>query len=115
MDPLHRRTCRCGVLAIATWAAWFWAAQGQLLTKKNEERKGQKGRFNIFATACLRTQSAPDPLHSHTCESDMHSGIVSTGAKMTEFPPHKKFYGQKITGKTVEKIVHKFGKGGKIT
>ena len=53
----HRQTGRCGVLAIATWAAWFWAAQGQLLTKKKEERKGQKGRFNIFAMAGLRTQS----------------------------------------------------------
>ena len=30
------------VLAIATWAAWFWAAQGPLLTKKKEERKGKK-------------------------------------------------------------------------
>ena len=38
----HRRTGRCGVLAIATWAAWFWAAQGRLLTKKKEERKGKK-------------------------------------------------------------------------
>ena len=54
----HRRTGRCGILAIATWAAWFWAAQGRLLTKKKEERKGRKGRFNIFATAGLRTQSA---------------------------------------------------------
>ena len=52
------RTGRCGVLAIATWAAWFWAAQGRLLTKKKEERKGRKGRFNILATADLRTQSA---------------------------------------------------------
>ena len=51
-------------LAIATWAAWFWAAQGRLLTKKKEERKGQKGRFNIFATAGLRTQSAPDHYHA---------------------------------------------------
>ena len=56
----HRRTGRYGVLAIATWAAWFWAAQGRLLTKKKEEIKGRKGRFNIFATAVLRTQSAPD-------------------------------------------------------
>ena len=39
---VHRRTDRCGVLAIATWAAWFWAAQGRLLTKKKEERKGKK-------------------------------------------------------------------------
>ena len=39
---MHRRTGRCGVLAIATWAAWFWAAQGRLLTKKKEERKGRK-------------------------------------------------------------------------
>ena len=54
------RTGRCGVLAIATWAAWFWAAQGRLLTKKKEERWGQKDRFNIFANAGLRTQSAPD-------------------------------------------------------
>ena len=38
----HRRTGCCGVLAIATWAAWFWAAQGRLLTKKKEERKGKK-------------------------------------------------------------------------
>ena len=59
--PDHRRTGRCGVLAIATWAAWFWAAQGRLLTKKKEERKGQKDRFNILATAGLRTQSAPAP------------------------------------------------------
>ena len=57
---MHRRTGRCGVLAIATWAAWFWAAQGLLLTKKKEERKGRKGRFNIFAMAGLRTQFAPD-------------------------------------------------------
>ena len=56
---VHRRTGRCGALAIATWAAWFLASQGRLLTKKKEERKGQKGRFNIFATAGLRTQSAP--------------------------------------------------------
>ena len=55
----HRRTGRCGVLAIATWAAWFWAAQGRLFTKKKKERKGQTGHFNIFATAGLRTQSAP--------------------------------------------------------
>ena len=41
---MHRRTGRCGVLAIATWAAWFWAAQGRLLTKKKEERKGRKGK-----------------------------------------------------------------------
>ena len=34
----HSRTGRCGVLAIATWAAWFWAAQGRLLTKEKEER-----------------------------------------------------------------------------
>ena len=41
----HRRTGRCGVLAIATWAAWFWAAQGRLLTKKKEEKeKGEKGK-----------------------------------------------------------------------
>ena len=40
----HRRTGRCGVLAIGTWAAWFWAAQGRLLTKKKEERKGRKGK-----------------------------------------------------------------------
>ena len=40
----HRRTGRCGVLAIATWTAWFWAAQGRLLTKKKEERKGRKGK-----------------------------------------------------------------------
>ena len=55
----HRRT---GVLAIATWAAWFWAAQGRLLSKKKKkkkERKGQKGCFNIFAMAGLRTQSTP--------------------------------------------------------
>ena len=38
----HRRTGRCGVLAIATWAALFRAAQGRLLTKK-EERKWGKG------------------------------------------------------------------------
>ena len=38
----HRRTGRCGVLAIATWAAWFRAAQGRLLTNKKEERKGKK-------------------------------------------------------------------------
>ena len=44
VDPYHRRTGRCGVLAIATWAAWFRAAQGQLLTKKKEERKGRKGK-----------------------------------------------------------------------
>ena len=56
----HRRTGHCGVLAIATWAAWFWVAQGWLLTKKKEERKGRKGRFNIFATAGLRTQSTPE-------------------------------------------------------
>ena len=42
---IHRRTGRCGALAIAIWAAWFWAAQGWLLTKKKEERKGQKGHF----------------------------------------------------------------------
>ena len=42
---VHRRTGRCGVLAIATWAAWFWAAQGRLLTKKKEEKeKGEKGK-----------------------------------------------------------------------
>ena len=41
---VHRRTGRCGVLAIATWAAWFRAAQGRLLTKKKEERKGRKGK-----------------------------------------------------------------------
>ena len=41
----HRRTGHCGVLAIATWAAWFWAAQGRLLTKKKEERKGRKGKI----------------------------------------------------------------------
>ena len=40
----HRRTGRCGVLAIATWAAWFWAAQFRSLTKKKEERKGRKGK-----------------------------------------------------------------------
>ena len=55
----HRRTGRCGVLAIATWAAWFWAAQGRLLTKKKEGRKGRKGHFNIFATVGLKTQFAP--------------------------------------------------------
>ena len=40
----HRRTGRCGVLAIATWAAWFWAAQGRLglLTKEKEEKKREK-------------------------------------------------------------------------
>ena len=32
------------VLAITTWAAWFWATQGRLLTKKKEERKGRKGK-----------------------------------------------------------------------
>ena len=42
MGHFHRRTGRCGILAIATWAAWFWAAQGRLLTKKKEERKGKK-------------------------------------------------------------------------
>ena len=36
----QRRTGHCGVLAIATWAAWFWAAQGRLVTK--EKRKGRK-------------------------------------------------------------------------
>ena len=41
---VHRRTGRCGVLAIATWAAWFRAAQGWLLTKKKEEKKGEKGK-----------------------------------------------------------------------
>ena len=41
---MHRRTGRCGVLAIATWAALFRAAQGRLLTKKKEERKGKKGK-----------------------------------------------------------------------
>ena len=61
----HRRTGHCGVLAIATWVAWFWAAQGRLLTKKKEERKGRKGRFNIFATAGLRTQSAPGHYHAN--------------------------------------------------
>ena len=40
----HRRTGRCGVLAIATWAAWFWAAQGRLLTKKKEEGNERKGK-----------------------------------------------------------------------
>ena len=39
---IHRRTGRCGVLAIATWAAWFWAAKGRLLTKKKDERKREK-------------------------------------------------------------------------
>ena len=29
---------------LLTWAAWFWAAQGRLLTKKKEERKGRKGK-----------------------------------------------------------------------
>ena len=43
LDTLaHRRTGRCGVLAIATWAAWFRATQGRLLTKKKEERKREK-------------------------------------------------------------------------
>ena len=56
----HRRTGRCGVLAIATWAASFWATQGRLLTKKKEERKGRKGRFYIFATTGLRIQATPD-------------------------------------------------------
>ena len=37
----QRRTGHYGVVAIATWAAWFCAAQGQLLTKK-EERKGRE-------------------------------------------------------------------------
>ena len=41
---MHRWTGRCGVLAIATWAAWFRAAQGRLLTKKKDERKGTKGK-----------------------------------------------------------------------
>ena len=63
---VHRRTGRCGVLAIATWAAWFWADQGRLLTKKKEERKGRKGRFNIFATAGLRTQSTPAEVSVNT-------------------------------------------------
>ena len=31
-------------MAFATWAALFWAAQGQLLTKKKEERKGRNGK-----------------------------------------------------------------------
>ena len=53
----HSWTGRCGVLAIATWDAWFWDAQGRLLTTKKEERKGRKGHFNILATAGLRTQS----------------------------------------------------------
>ena len=59
-ENYYRRTGHCGVLAIATWAAWFWAAQGRLLTKEKDERKGQKGHFNIFARAGLRTQSAPE-------------------------------------------------------
>ena len=37
----HRRTGRRGVLVIATWAVWFWAAQGRLLTKKRKE-KGER-------------------------------------------------------------------------
>ena len=37
-------------------------AQGRLLTKKKEERKGEEGRFNSFATAGLRTQSARDDI-----------------------------------------------------
>ena len=41
---VHRRTGRCGVLAIATWAAWFWAAQSRLFTKKKEEGNGKKKR-----------------------------------------------------------------------
>ena len=32
------------IVAFATWAAWFWAAQGRLHTKKKEERKGRKGK-----------------------------------------------------------------------
>ena len=41
----HRRTGRCGVLAIATWAAWFWAAQGRfILTKKKEEKEKEERR-----------------------------------------------------------------------
>ena len=63
-ENIHRRTGRCGVLLIVIWAAWFWAAQGRLLTKKKEERKGRKGRFNIFATAGLRIQSAPENIIS---------------------------------------------------
>ena len=43
----HGRTGRCVVLAISTWATWFCqnfsAAQGRLLTKKKEEKKGEKG------------------------------------------------------------------------
>ena len=42
LGHIHRQTGPCGLLAIATWATWFWAAQGQLLTKKKEERKGKK-------------------------------------------------------------------------
>ena len=38
----HRRTGRCGVLAIATWAAWFRATQGRLLTKKERGKKREK-------------------------------------------------------------------------
>ena len=40
----HRWTGRCDILTITTWAAWFWATQGRLLTKKKEERKGRKGK-----------------------------------------------------------------------
>ena len=46
-DIIHRRTGRCGVLVIATWVALFRAAQGRLLTKKKEEKKGKKKNLEL--------------------------------------------------------------------
>ena len=82
----HRRTGRCGILAIATWAAWFWAAQGRLLTKKKEERKGRKGRFNIFATAGLGTQSAA-----------VGNAASLSPFKISEPPPHHLIFKTLVT------------------
>ena len=85
----HRRTGRCGILAIAPWAAWFWAVQGRLLTKKKEERKGQKGRFNIFAMAGLRIQSTParnPKLRGHFCKLCTYDPMSPSGAT----PAHRR-------------------------
>ena len=54
----HRPTGHCGVLAIATYGP-LGSGLPRAGYKEERGKDGQKGRFNIFATAGLRTQSAP--------------------------------------------------------
>ena len=57
----HRRTGRCGVLAIATGAAWFWATQGRLLTKKKGGKKGERASWIFLPRSVWKPSSPLEP------------------------------------------------------